>query len=144
MVDACILSVNVCYTPDMAQFYLLCELYLFLWAAVLLSYRYGTKIIILLNLRNIFEESSRNRRISIAAGVVIVLGLCFMPIDPGPAFLGDLIPALTILVLVVYQVLNPLDKVDGYSEDGNKSAILGYISFAVAILHLLFPSIVLI
>lgn len=128
----------------MAQFYLLSVLYLFLWSGVLLSFRYGTKIIILINLRNIFEESSRNRKISVVSGLGIVLGLCFMPIDPGPVFLGDLIPALTVLILVLHQVLNPLDKVDGYSEDGSKGIILGYISLAVACAHLLFPSIVLI
>ncbi|MCR5760495.1 MAG: hypothetical protein K6F82_00595 [Sphaerochaetaceae bacterium] len=128
----------------MAQFYLLSELYLFVWTAVLLSYRYGTKVLILINIRNIFENSSRNRIISLVLGVIIVLGLCFMPLDPGPAFLGDLIPALTVLALVLYQVLNPLDKVDGYGEDGQKGIVLGYISFAVASIHLLFPSIVLI
>lgn len=128
----------------MAQFYLLSVLYLFLWSGVLLSFRYGTKILILINLRNIFEESGRNRKLSVVVGVCIVLGLSFMPLDPGPSFLGDLIPALTVLVLVIYQVLNPLDKVDGYSEDGSKGIILGYISFVVASIHLLFPSIVLI
>ncbi|MCR4676744.1 MAG: hypothetical protein K5634_05905 [Sphaerochaetaceae bacterium] len=127
----------------MAQFYLFCELYLLLWSAVLLSYRYGSSFIILINIRSLFEQSRRNRKISIIAGVIIALGLCFLPIDPGPAFLGDLIPTLTIVALLIWQVFKPVDQIDGYSTDKNGCVTGGWFCLIVAVIHLLFPSIVL-
>jgi len=80
-----------------------------------------------------------------ALGVVIAFALVLFPMDPGPVVLGDFIPALVTLLVVFYflKIYNTKTDISVRFNDSKRNA-LGYVTLSVAVLHFLFPSIVLI
>lgn len=132
------------YYSDMVQFYVLSVLFLVLSAALLLVDKYGTVMLFLINLKTLYRSRKAIQIGWIIAGAVIALGLVVFPLDPGPVILGDLVPAVNIVILVLY-FTRKLDKEEDVSDFNNsKRNALGYVSLGVALIHFLFPGIVVI
>lgn len=128
----------------MAQIYLLSVLFLFVSAGLLLVDKYGNILLVLINLKNAFQAHKWLRIGFLIAGCILALGLTFFPMEPGPAMLGDLLPAANIVILVLY-FLRQLGK-DGTEVQYNDSRkiALGFITLGIAVIHFLFPGIVLV
>ena len=127
----------------MVHIYFLSEIYLIFSAAVLLADRYGMHLIFLLNARSFYLTGRKKRIVFPLIGLLLMVGLLFFPIEPGPIIIGDLMPAMMILVLVFNFFLS-LSGGESENFSGKKDYILGILALAVALLHFLFPSIVII
>lgn len=127
----------------MIQFYLLSVLYLVLASGLLLVDKYGSRLLFLINIKNFYIAKKRTQIICLVIGVVILLGVVFFPVEPGPMVLGDLLPALNLAVVLFY-FLRKVGKTDTVVFNNEKRNALGFITLGVALIHLLFPGIVII
>lgn len=129
----------------MPQVYFISVVYLVLASCLLLVDKYGPSMLFLINLQSFYRSRKQYPVIFIVIGLVVAAALVFSPMDPGPMVLGDFIPALTTLVVVFYFLRVYNSKSDSVvSFNDAKRNALGYVSLGVAVLHFLFPSIVLI
>lgn len=134
---------SIFYHLLVVQIYFLSEIYLLVSAMILLADRYGFKLIILLNVRSFYMAGRRRRILFPAFGLFLTAGLLIFPVMPGPAVIGDIIPAVTVL-LCVFNFFLFLADGQNQAFSGKKDRVLGWIALAVAALHFLFPGIVLI
>lgn len=127
----------------MIQFYFVSVLFLFITALMKLFDFYSSGLLFLLGVKQKLAESSVLRLIFCLVGIVTSLILLFFPTDPGPVFIGDLIPSITIFI----EASKYLFYSDRYSQkikNSEKNKILGYYLLLLAFAHFLFPSGVLI
>ena len=127
----------------MIQFYLLSVLYLVLASGLLLVDKYGSTVFFLINLKTFYKSKKLTQIICLAVGAVILLGVIFFPVSPGPMVLGDLLPAINLAVVLFY-FMRKVGKTDIVDYNNEKRNALGFITLGVALIHLLFPSIVII
>lgn len=127
----------------MIQFYLLSVLYLVLASGLLLVDKYGSTVFFLINLKTFYNSKKLIQIICLSVGAVILLGVIFFPVNPGPTVLGDLLPAINLAVVLFYFV-RKVGKTDIVDYNNEKRNALGFITLGVALIHLLFPSIVII
>ena len=127
----------------MIQFYLLSVLYLVLASGLLLVDKYGSTVFFLINLKTFYNSKKLIQIISLSVGAVILLGVVFFPVNPGPMVLGDLLPAIN-LAIVIFYFMRKVGKTDIVDYNNEKRNALGFITLGVALIHLLFPSIVII
>ena len=127
----------------MIQFYLLSILYLVLASGLLLVDKYGSTVFFLINLKTFYNSKKLIQIICLSVGAVILLGVIFFPVNPGPMVLGDLLPAIN-LALVLFYFVRKVGKTDIVDYNNEKRNALGFITLGVALIHLLFPSIVII
>ncbi|MBR4427307.1 MAG: hypothetical protein IKS77_06350 [Spirochaetales bacterium] len=127
----------------MIQFYLLSVLYLVLASGLLLVDKYGSTVFFLINLKTFYNSKKLIQIICLSVGAVILLGVIFFPVNPGPMVLGDLLPAINLAVVLFYFV-RKVGKTDIVDYNNEKRNALGFITLGVALIHLLFPSIVII
>ena len=127
----------------MIQFYLLSVLYLVLASGLLLVDKYGSTVFFLINLKTFYNSKKLIQIICLSVGAVILLGVIFFPVTPGPMVLGDLLPAINLAVVLFYFV-RKVGKTDIVDYNNEKRNALGFITLGVALIHLLFPSIVII
>ena len=127
----------------MIQFYLLSVLYLVLASGLLLVDKYGSTVFFLINLKTFYNSKKFTQIICLAVGAVILLGVIFFPVSPGPMVLGDLLPAINLAVVLFY-FMRKVGKTDIVDYNNEKRNALGFITLGVALIHLLFPSIVII
>ena len=127
----------------MIQFYLLSVLYLVLASGLLLVDKYGTSVFFLINIKNFYNAKKSTQIICLVVGAVIMLGIIFFPVNPGPMVLGDLLPAVNLAIVLFYFV-RKVGKTDIVDFNNEKRNALGFITLGVALIHLLFPSIVII
>ena len=133
----------------MIQAFLLSEVYLVLCGLLLLMDFYRSSLSFLLRFRAFLEENSKSSKVFFLVGIATgALMLCF-PISPGPVVLGDLIPSLAVLSAALYF------KVEYSESNEDKERALsgtklmkarkraGYAYLAIAILHFILPSFVL-
>ncbi|AEV30804.1 hypothetical protein SpiGrapes_3056 [Sphaerochaeta pleomorpha str. Grapes] len=136
----------------MIQVYSLCIIYLLLGSGFLLSDSYGVQFPLLLSLRYYFRNSKRFRRFLVLSGILLAVALCFFPVDPGPVFLGDLIPMVNVLGLTLWYVSQAFKVVNSTSGEDENSVleatgqyfernkrVFGYLTVCVACLHFLVP-----
>ena len=128
----------------MIQFYLLSVVYLVLSAGLLLVDRFGASFLLLINLKTFYTSKKAIPIIWISAGLLIAAAIVFFPISPGPIVLGDMLPAAAIVLVDLYLVsrLGKTESVEDYNN-GKRNA-LGYFTLGVALIHFLFPWIVII
>jgi len=88
----------------MLQGYFATILYLAFGAGVLLVDYYGGRLLLLIRVRNSLRTSLRTQLSLILGGLALVCLKIFVPVSPGPVLLGDLIPAATCTVLLVYYI----------------------------------------
>ena len=127
----------------MIQFYLLSVLYLVLASGLLLVDKYGSTVFFLINLKTFYNSKKLTQIICLSVGAVILLGVIFFPVSPGPMVLGDLLPAINLAVVLFY-FMRKVGKTDIVDYNNEKRNALGFITLGVALIHLLFPSIVII
>ena len=127
----------------MIQFYLLSVLYLVLASGLLLVDNYGSMVFFLINLKTLYNSKKLTQIICLSVGAVIMLGVVFFPVEPGPMVLGDLLPAVNLAVVLLYFV-RKVGKTDIVDFNNEKRNALGFITLGVALIHLLFPGIVII
>lgn len=129
----------------MVQFYLLSVLYLVLAAGLLLVDRYGTHFLFLINLKTFFKSRKSIQIASILSGFAIAAGLVFFPVAPGPMVIGDLLPAINIVIVIIYHLNGIGKETDSvvYYNNGKRNA-LGFATLGVALIHFLFPGIVIV
>ena len=125
----------------MVQFYLLSVIYLVLAAGLLLVDKYGAKLLFLINIKNYINSNVFVKYVLIAIGILIALALVFFPIAPGPVILGDILPAVTIIIVLIY-LIKHLGKMD-VEYNNKKRNTLGFITLGIAIVHFLAPAIVI-
>ena len=128
----------------MIQFYLLSVVYLVLSAGLLLVDRFGASFLLLINLKTFYTSKKAIPIVWISAGLLIAAAIVFFPISPGPIVLGDMLPAAAIVLVDLYLVsrLGKTESVEDYNN-GKRNA-LGYFTLGVALIHFLFPWIVII
>lgn len=144
------------------QSYFLAIGYLIMGAGLLLVDYYSGKLLIFFRLRNALRENGKSQLFFGLGGVVAALLKLIFPVPPGPPLLGDLLPAILILVLVIYslhlyvgtrrnrgrrQELNgrleqELVEKTGQLIETNKRNF-GFFVLICAFLHFLFPQLVL-
>lgn len=128
----------------MLQVFVLTELYLFISACYLLSDRQGARILLLINLKDSIDSNKKGKLLILISGIVLLIGLCFLPMEPGPVIIGDFLPELNILILLFYY----LKRFSSAPEEGRmlnkKRDALGYATLSVAVLHFLFPTAVIV
>ena len=127
----------------MIQFYLLSVLYLVLASGLLLVDKYGSRLFFLINLKTFYNSKKSTQIICLIVGALILLGVIFFPVNPGPMVLGDLLPAINLAVVLFY-FLRKVGKTDIVDYNNEKRNALGFITLGVALIHLLFPGIVII
>ena len=132
----------------MIQFYLLAVAYLVFSALLILVDSYRRRLSFMLKAKARIREDMKRLNLYFVAGIAISLLLLFLPIRPGPIVAGDLLPALYILFIafllrILYSERNR-ERSDAFLA-GKKSRMkkIGFITLAVALIHFLFPSIVL-
>lgn len=144
------------------QSYLVAVVYLIIGSGLLLVDYYGGKLLIFLRLRNALRENGKVQLLFALSGVVAALLKLAFPVSPGPPLLGDLIPAILILVLVIYSlhlyVESRRNRGRGQELNGRLEQELvektgqliethkrnfGFFVLTCALLHFLFPQLVL-
>ena len=128
----------------MIQFYLLSVVYLVLSAGLLLVDRFGASFLLLINLKTFYTSKKAIPIIWISAGLLIAAAIVFFPISPGPIVLGDMLPAAAIVLVDLYLVsrLGKTESVEDYNN-GKRNA-LGFFALGVALIHFLFPWVVIV
>ena len=128
----------------MVQFYLLSVLFLVLSSGLLLVDKYGTTFLFLINLKTLYTTRKAVRFSFLICGLLIAAAIVVFPISPGPVILGDVLPAANIILVILYFLKN-MGKSEGVVEYNNgKRNALGFVTLGVALLHFLFPGIVII
>lgn len=127
----------------MVQFYLLSVLYLVLASGLLLVDKYGTSFFFLINLKTFYNSKKLTQIICLSVGAVILLGIIFFPVEPGPMVLGDILPAANLAIVLLY-FLRKVGKTDIVDFNNEKRNALGFFTLGVALVHFLFPNIVII
>ena len=127
----------------MIQFYLFSVLYLVLASGLLLVDKYGSRLLFLINIKNFYIAKKKTQIICLVIGAVILLGVVFFPVEPGPMVLGDLLPALNLAVVLLY-FLRKVGKPDTVVFNNGKRNALGFITLGVALVHLLVPGVVIV
>ncbi len=132
------------YYSSMVQFYLLSIVFLVISAGLLLVDKYGTELLFLINLKTFYKSRKSIQIVYVSIGFAIALGLVFFPISPGPIVIGDLLPASNVVVVLIYLLRNIGKTEDVVEFNNDKRNALGFITLGVALVHFLFPWIVII
>lgn len=112
----------------MIQLYLLSLAYLLIGAGLILVRRYDGGLMFLVDMKASLRKNRLGQLVLVLAGIVISAGLLFMPMPPGPAILGDLIPAIAVLLLAVHY----LSSATGNGLRGKLRALLSQTEFEKA------------
>ncbi|MCR5732082.1 MAG: hypothetical protein K6G51_04005 [Sphaerochaetaceae bacterium] len=125
----------------MIQLYVITLIYLFLAASTALYDTYRGLFSFVFSYRHRLHSNRRFRHFIIISGPVLALLNLFFPQDPGPRYLGNLVPAFACLYSAYFYIRYIKG---GAAEDIlNPSPFKGYMLFLVTILHFLFPFLVL-
>ena len=128
----------------MVQFYLLSVVFLILSAGLLLVDKYGTTFLFLINLKTLYTSRKVVKFVFLISGLLIAAAITVFPISPGPVILGDVLPASNIILVILYFLKN-LGKNESVVEYNNgKRNALGFVTLGVALIHFLFPGVVII
>lgn len=132
----------------MNQIYLLSIVYMVFSACLMLLDFHRKKLSFLFRIRALMEEDRRYLNGFLTIGLVIGLLLLFFPVYPGPMFIGDFVPAFTVMAISIYFRILYSDRNKDrtryyYEGSGKYRKKLGYLVFVIAFLHFAFPSFVL-
>lgn len=132
------------YYSVMVQFYFLSILYLVLAACLLLVDKYGSTFLFLINFKTFYNSKRMIQVISLILGALIATSIVVWPVAPGPVVLGDILPAINIIVLVLY-FFRQMGREQSVADFNNgKRNALGFVTLGVALVHFLFPGVVIV
>jgi len=131
------------------QVYLLTLVYLLIGSSILLSQRYSSRFILLLDLQNVYSKNRKMKLFLALIGLILSVGGAFLPLPPGPVILGDLVVIINLFCLSFYYFYCYFQNIESVSitEYGMKAKakmFFGWEVLVVVVLHFLFPNIVLI
>ena len=124
------------------QIYFLTVFYLFLTAFFLLIESYREYLTFMIKYRHILLSSNKLKVIFFIFGIVLGFLNLFFPSSPGPKFLGDLIPAISLFLSSIYYVSLKEEKIGDATLYG-KGKTRGILLLLVAGFHFLLPNCVL-
>ena len=131
----------------MMQFYFLSVSYLILSSLIILPEKWKRQLSFLILFREKLREEKSARRLYCLAGMAIGLGSLLFPVEPGPRIVGDFIPSFFVffLSLMIYFIYSD-KREDAYVESlrTERYERIGKVSLSVALIHFLFPFLVLI
>lgn len=151
----------------MVQFYFLTIFFLVIGSLVLLSSDYGGRFPLVIRLRDMMFKNQTNTIVMLVLTAVTGVMKLISPTDPGPAVLGDFVPAIMLVAVAVcygFELKSLGADVAGTDEQGDlgdeslldseivdkaegfyykNKRLLGFVIASVAFLHFLFPSAVL-
>lgn len=123
------------------QAYLLTTAYFVFTSLMLFLDEYRLQLGFLLSIRHKLIVDRRWRIGAFLAGFLLfILDLTF-PTDPGPAVLGDLIPALTSFFIALYYARYADEDRTTYLKLSDRTCAI--LLMGLAIFHFLFPSLIL-
>ncbi len=131
----------------MMQFYFLSIAYIVFSSFVILPERLKRQLSFLILFRAKLREEKKARRMYFLIGFLIGLGTLFFPVSPGPRIIGDFIPSFTVLFLSLMILFIYSDKrEEAYVESLRTERFerIGKASLIVALMHFLFPFLVLV
>ncbi len=128
----------------MIQFYFISIIYLVITSFLHLFPFYRTELMFMISLKQALSENKKLRMISFATGLIITFFLVFFPISPGPRFLGDFIPSITVFFSSFYFLTFDNGRVKEAVKIGDKDKFIGYAVFIIALIHFIYPSGVLV
>lgn len=134
----------------MIQGYFLSLFYLIMTSLICYQSKYRLELSFMLRFTDNLEKNKKLFVAFISMGFVTTAILLFFPESPGPRILGDLIPALMVFYNTLYILVMIKRKEKNASPDcldmrkGERKIALARLSAAVAVLHFLLPSFVLI
>ena len=147
----------------MLQFYFLSLVLLIVGAVIILAEQVGGKVPLVHAIKGYCMEHATARVVLIVLTAIVGIMKLITPIDPGPAVIGDLFPAVNLIALCAFYLFEG-KRIDSAKEeveismDGEDSeepiekartfyftnkAVIGYVTMAVAFFHFLFPGAVL-
>lgn len=132
----------------MIQGYILSIAYLLFSALLLLLDNHREHLSFLLKARARLEDDCKVLNLYFYSGIAIAILVLFFPIAPGPVVLGDLLVVLFICLCAFHFKLKLSERNKArsnlYFSQYNKNAQrLGYATIAVAMLHFILPSFVI-
>ena len=131
----------------MIQLYPLTIIYLLFVSLMNLLEVYKTELSILLRFKHYLIKNARWRKAFFMTGLVIGALKIFFPMYPGPMFLGDILPALTVMWSSLYfmKIGRAADDhvFTGEDRKDNPWWKRGALMMAVAVIHLIFPNFIL-
>lgn len=133
----------------MMQAFLLSVVYIFIGSLLLLMDFHRAELSFLLRFRAYLQDKKHALGSFFYAGLAIGVLLLLFPVDPGPMFIGDIIPALSVLILACYfryayaKSNQDMDRQFAGTKLSKRKQRLGYIFLIIAIVHFLLPSFVL-
>ncbi len=134
----------------MIQIYLLSVIYLLFSASLFLVDSYRSALSFAIIFKGVLQEKRRALHIYILIGFLIAILLLVFPVRPGPRVLGDLLPALCTLYSALFfrtqYSLRRFDEGEAYYETIRMERYknIGIVILVIALLHFLFPDVVLI
>ena len=126
----------------MMLIYFLTSLYILLGSGLLLFNRYRSHLSFLMDLRYSIINYKIVNIIFILIGILLGLGKIFFPISPGPIILGDLSVSIICFLLSIYYFILANDNAN-LQEFYKIGAKVGYVILVFAILHIIYPSCIL-
>lgn len=133
----------------MIQGYFLSVLFLLLSSLLYYQNRYRLELSFLLRFTEKLKRDRRVLYLFFSLGLLTSLVLFFFPISPGPFILGDLIPFLLVLYNTLYFFIDikRQEKNENQlyvsAQKEKRRIFLARLSLIVALLHFVFPSLVL-
>ena len=132
----------------MIQGYFLSIIYLVMSSFLILLDYYRQRLVFMLRLRALLEENRTFLNIWLITGGIIGLMLLFFPVSPGPTIIGDLLPSFFVLFSSVYFRISLSGRNNDrtrfyYEEKSRYRKGLGFTLLAIATLHFILPSFVL-
>ena len=124
------------------QIYLLTVIYLIVVSLFLLLDSYREHLTFLIRYRHLLLTNVKLRVICFGFGVLLSLLNLFFPSSPGPKFLGDLLPSISLFFSSFFFLALKEEKI-GVSTIYGRGKHRGLILLGVAILHFLLPNCVI-
>ena len=131
----------------MIQFYPLSVIYLAISSLILLPESWNSRFTYMIIIRGRLREEKRFRRVFLLSGLIIGAGTLFFPISPGPRILGDLIPAfMSVFLSLMINFIYSDKREDAYIESlrADRFEHIGKLSLLIALIHFLFPHLILV
>ncbi|MBQ0071011.1 MAG: hypothetical protein KBS81_04025 [Spirochaetales bacterium] len=133
----------------MIQGYLAACVFLVMSSLFFLQNKYRLQLSFLLRFYTLIRTSHKANRIYVAIGYVTTALLLLFPIAPGPRVLGDFIPALFTLYDTLYFHITFIRRKKEGEKDyldlkkESRRVVIGWSGIAVAAVHFLLPSFIL-
>lgn len=133
----------------MIQGYFVSCVFLILSSLFFLQNKYRIQLSFLLRFYTLIRTNRKANSIYVIVGYLTTLVLFLLPIAPGPAVLGDFVPAMLTLYDTMYFHITFIRRKNEGEKDyldlkrESRRVVIGWTGIAVALVHFLLPSFIL-